>query len=180
MRELLRRLFLVDLLKGMWLTFSYQAPKNIYTEQYPLERPMVAERYRGAPRLNMNPETGEIALHRLQSVRAGVPGKSDRGGLAARRCDAPQSSHELHLRHFALHVLRPVRRCLPHRLPGTDAGFRDGKLQSRRRHLGPAPPGSRPDADALHSLIVRFPSSFPPQLFFECFGLPLPSRLGAL
>src|SRR6202008_4872621 len=59
MKDLLRRLFLVDLLKGMWLTFRYQAPKNIYTEQYPLERPMVAERYRGAPRLNMNPETGE-------------------------------------------------------------------------------------------------------------------------
>jgi NADH-quinone oxidoreductase subunit I len=59
MRELLRRVFLVDLFKGMWVTFRYQAPKNIYTEQYPQERPMVAERYRGAPRLNMNPETGE-------------------------------------------------------------------------------------------------------------------------
>jgi NADH-quinone oxidoreductase subunit I len=57
--ELLKRVMLVDLLKGMWVTFRYQAPKNVYTEQYPLERPMVAERYRGAPRLNMNPETGE-------------------------------------------------------------------------------------------------------------------------
>ncbi len=59
MRKLWRKVFLVDLLKGMWLTFRYQAPKNQYTEQYPLERPMVAERYRGAPRLNNNPETGE-------------------------------------------------------------------------------------------------------------------------
>jgi NADH-quinone oxidoreductase subunit I len=50
MRELLRRVFLVDLFKGMWVTFRYQAPKNIYTEQYPQERPMVAERYRGGPR----------------------------------------------------------------------------------------------------------------------------------
>ena len=58
-KDLLKRVMLVDLLKGMWLTFRYQAPKNVYTEQYPLERPMVAERYRGAPRLNMNPETGE-------------------------------------------------------------------------------------------------------------------------
>jgi NADH-quinone oxidoreductase subunit I len=57
--KVLRRIFLVDLLKGMWVTFYYQHPKNIYTEQYPLERPMVAERYRGAPRLNNNPETGE-------------------------------------------------------------------------------------------------------------------------
>ncbi|MGA8038218.1 MAG: NADH-quinone oxidoreductase subunit I [Candidatus Acidiferrales bacterium] len=59
MRKLWRKVFLIDLLKGMWLTFRYQAPKNQYTEQYPLERPMVAERYRGAPRLNNNPETGE-------------------------------------------------------------------------------------------------------------------------
>jgi NADH-quinone oxidoreductase subunit I len=57
--ETLRRLFLADFWKGLWLTFRTQNPKNIYTEQYPLERPMIAERYRGAPRLNINPETGE-------------------------------------------------------------------------------------------------------------------------
>src|SRR3974390_1465849 len=58
-REFLRRIFLVDLLKGLRLTFSYQRPSATYTEQYPRERPLVAERYRGAPRLNNNPETGE-------------------------------------------------------------------------------------------------------------------------
>src|SRR3989304_496350 len=59
MNETLRRLFLADFWKGWWLTVRTQNPKNVYTEQYPLERPMVAERYRGAPRLNINPETGE-------------------------------------------------------------------------------------------------------------------------
>ena len=59
MRRFLRTIFLVDLLEGLWVTFRYQRPKNIVTEQYPLERPKVAERYRGAPRLNNNPETGE-------------------------------------------------------------------------------------------------------------------------
>jgi NADH-quinone oxidoreductase subunit I len=59
MSQTLQRLFLVDFLKGLLLTFRAQNPKNVYTEQYPLERPMVAERYRGAPRLNINPETGE-------------------------------------------------------------------------------------------------------------------------
>jgi NADH-quinone oxidoreductase subunit I len=59
MNPILKRLFLADFWKGLILTFRTQNPKNIYTEQYPLERPMVAERYRGAPRLNMNPETGE-------------------------------------------------------------------------------------------------------------------------
>ena len=51
MRRILRTIFLVDLLEGLWVTFRYQRPKNIVTEQYPLERPKVAERYRGAPRL---------------------------------------------------------------------------------------------------------------------------------
>ena len=49
LKELLRRIFLVDLFKGLRLTFSYQRPEAIYTEQYPLERPPVAERYRGDP-----------------------------------------------------------------------------------------------------------------------------------
>src|ERR1700688_3356012 len=59
MLEVLRRMVLVDFWKGLSLTFRAQNPKNIYTEQYPLERPMIAERYRGAPRLNINPDTGE-------------------------------------------------------------------------------------------------------------------------
>jgi NADH-quinone oxidoreductase subunit I len=59
MRRFLRTIFLVDLFEGLWVTFRYQRPKLIVTEQYPLERPKVAERYRGAPRLNTNPETGE-------------------------------------------------------------------------------------------------------------------------
>ena len=59
MKELVSRIFQADFLKGMGVTFRTQFPRNIYTEQYPLERPMVAERYRGAPRLNKNPETGE-------------------------------------------------------------------------------------------------------------------------
>src|SRR5260221_6555658 len=59
MASLLRKVFLIDLLQGMKVTFRYQDPKEIYTEQYPLERPQVAERYRGAPRLNVNPDTDE-------------------------------------------------------------------------------------------------------------------------
>src|SRR3981081_1738615 len=59
MQNLLRKVFLIDLLQGLKLTFRYQDPKEIYTEQYPLERPQVAERYRGAPRLNVNPDTDE-------------------------------------------------------------------------------------------------------------------------
>jgi NADH-quinone oxidoreductase subunit I len=59
MRALLKKIFLVDLLEGLWVTFRYQNPKFVCTEQYPAERPKVAERYRGLPRLLKDPETGE-------------------------------------------------------------------------------------------------------------------------
>jgi len=59
MRKFLRKVFLIDLIQGLWVTFRYQQPKLIYTEQYPAQRPKIAERFRGAPRLNVNPETGE-------------------------------------------------------------------------------------------------------------------------
>lgn len=56
--EFLKRVFFVDILKGLWLTFKYTYRK-VYTEQYPTERAKVAERFKGAPRLNNDPETGE-------------------------------------------------------------------------------------------------------------------------
>jgi NADH-quinone oxidoreductase subunit I len=56
---ILRKVFLVDLIKGLSVTFKYQHPKEVCTEQYPFERPQIAERYRGLPRLNSNPDTGE-------------------------------------------------------------------------------------------------------------------------
>ena len=57
--NLVKKFLLIDLIKGLSVTFKYQHPKEIYTEQYPLQRPQVAERYRGAPRLNVNPDTNE-------------------------------------------------------------------------------------------------------------------------
>src|SRR6266849_2930181 len=56
MREFLRTILLADVLQGMWVTFRNQRPKYIYTEQYQAERPKLAERYRGAPRHNINPD----------------------------------------------------------------------------------------------------------------------------
>src|SRR5574340_1450887 len=59
MGKLLRTIFFVDLIQGLRVTFRSTAPKNICTEQYPAERPKMAERYRGARRLNTNAETRE-------------------------------------------------------------------------------------------------------------------------
>ena len=69
-REFLKKIVLWDLWVGLRVTLRYnlsllgarqgQVSKNrLYTEQYPKERPPVAERYRGAPRLNINPDTSE-------------------------------------------------------------------------------------------------------------------------
>ncbi len=54
----LRRILLIDIFKGLALTLRYTYSK-VYTEQYPKEKAKLAERYRGAPRLNNDPETGE-------------------------------------------------------------------------------------------------------------------------
>ena len=67
MKKFLRTIFLADLIEGLWVTFRNQKPSLIYTEQYPAERPKVAERYRGAPRLNINPENGETLWRELRA-----------------------------------------------------------------------------------------------------------------
>ncbi len=59
LKKALDKVLLTDLIDGLKVTFRNQHPREVYTEQYPLERPEVAERYRGAPRLNVNPDTGE-------------------------------------------------------------------------------------------------------------------------
>ena len=83
MKTALRKMLFVDLMKGLKVTFRNQDPKEAITEQYPLQRPQVAERFRGAPRLNNNPNTNETLMHRLRSVRLGVSGEPDRGGQRA-------------------------------------------------------------------------------------------------
>ena len=57
--EMLRRFFLVDLLKGIWVTFRHQNPADLVTEQYPLQRPEISDRFRGQPRL-MKDESGKV------------------------------------------------------------------------------------------------------------------------
>jgi len=49
LKPLLRKMFLVDLIKGLKITFHYQPPSESVTEQYPLERPVIYERFRGQP-----------------------------------------------------------------------------------------------------------------------------------
>ena len=59
MMKLLRMIFLVDLVKGLWLTLKY-TPQPAFTFQYPAERRPVAPRFRGVLRLQVEPESGEV------------------------------------------------------------------------------------------------------------------------
>ncbi len=83
MRTLLRKIFLVDLLEGLWVTLRNQHPKHICTEQYPAQRPKIAERYRGAPRLNIHPETGETLCIACNLCALACPETPDRGDQRA-------------------------------------------------------------------------------------------------
>jgi len=58
-KQVISRFLLLDFIKGMAITFKWQAPSKCYTVQYPKVRPKIGERFRGAPRLNLDPETGE-------------------------------------------------------------------------------------------------------------------------
>jgi NADH-quinone oxidoreductase subunit I len=55
--KFLKTIFLVDLLKGMWLTLKY-TPRPAFTFQYPAQRRPTAPRFRGVLRLQVEPGTG--------------------------------------------------------------------------------------------------------------------------
>ena len=105
MGGLLSKIFLVDLFRGLWVTFRNQNPKYIYTEQYPTERPKVAERYRGAPRLNINPDTHETLCISCNLCALACPENLIVVTSDAERADPSQGPDGVHLRPLALHVL---------------------------------------------------------------------------
>src|SRR6187549_1343082 len=75
MRKLLRTIFLVDLMKGMWLTLKY-TPQPAFTFQYPAERRPTAPRFRGVLRLQTEPATGAQTCIVCDQCE-GVPRRSD-------------------------------------------------------------------------------------------------------
>src|SRR5688572_5057374 len=53
----LKKIFLIDLVKGLWVTLKY-TPQPAFTFQYPAERRPTAPRFRGVLRLQTEPATG--------------------------------------------------------------------------------------------------------------------------
>ena len=56
--RLLRRFLLLELFAGLWITLKNFFRPHI-TIEYPREKPQLAPRFRGVPRLRYNPENGE-------------------------------------------------------------------------------------------------------------------------
>ena len=80
------------------------------TEQYPLERPVIFERFRGQPRSNVNPDTGESPcivcnLCALACPEQLIVVKGERNPVTRRK-----EPGLVDLRPEPLHVLRLVRR----------------------------------------------------------------------
>ena len=70
-----KTVFLVDLLKGMWLTLKY-TPQPAFTFQYPEERRPVAPRFRGVPAFAGRAGDRGANLYRVRPMRQGVPGRA--------------------------------------------------------------------------------------------------------
>ena len=94
---LLRKIFLVDLLKGMSLTFRYQDPKEIYTEQYPLRAAAGGGAISRAAAVERESRDREDAVYRVRPVREGVSGKFDCGGERTRSGNQAQGADQVHL-----------------------------------------------------------------------------------
>ena len=99
--KFLKTVFLVDLFQGLWVTFRNQDPKRIYTEQYPAERPKVGERYRGAPRLNINPDNGETLCISCNLCALACPENLIVVTSQRSEQDQAQGVDYFHLRYFA-------------------------------------------------------------------------------
>ena len=74
-------------------------------EQYPSERPKVAERYRGAPRLNINPENGETLCISCNLCALACPENLIVVTSVRNEQTPSQGPDGVHLRPLALHVL---------------------------------------------------------------------------
>ena len=133
-----KTIFLVDLLKGLWLTLKY-TPQPAFTFQYPAERrPDVAAVPRRAAAAGRAGHR-RADLHRLRPVREGVPGRPDRARRPPRAGAEDQGARLLRLQPVALQLLRLVRRGVPDQADqGADheRGVRARKLQPR--HADPA------------------------------------------
>ena len=152
MREFLKTVFLVDLLQGLWVTFRNQKPSLVYTEEYPKDRPPVAERFRGAPRLNVHPETDQTLCIACNLCALACPEH-----LIIVTSERNEETRRKELTTFTYDTSRCMFCGLCEDACPVDAleltqDF-ELALHPRRRHLGPPDARGRPAAHSVQLLI---------------------------
>ena len=171
--KFLKTIFLVDLVKGMWLTMKY-TPQPAFTFQYPAERRPTAPRFRGVLRLQTEPGHRRADLHRLRPVRQGVPRRPDRARRPPRAGPEDQDPRLLRLQPVALQLLRAVRGSLPDQADQGahhERGLRAGQLQPRHPDPARRPDVRRRRRSSSTRAETFFASRKPPQ------GCIVPPRL---
>ena len=148
MKKFLRTILLADLLKGLWVTFRNQKPSLVYTEQYPKERPAVAERYRGAPRLNVHPDSNETLCIACNLCALACPEL-----LVIVGAERNPETRRKELTHFTYDLSRCMFCGLCEDACPVDAlELRIGLLHARRRHLGSPNAGGRSPTGSIQIL----------------------------
>ena len=131
--KFLKTIFLVDLLKGLWVTLKYtpqarlhlSVPRGAPTDRATLPRSVAVADRAGNRRSD---------LHRLRPVRQGVSGRSDCSRRTPRTWTEDQNPRLFRLQPVPLQLLRTLRGGLPDQaVQGADheRGLRARNLQSR-------------------------------------------------
>ena len=109
----------------------------------------MAERYRGAPRLNVNPDTDETMCIACDLCALACPEH-----LIVVSSERNEKTRRKELTNFTYDLSRCMfcglcEDACPDRRARTNAGFRTGQLRPRGMDLGPRDAGKRPPADAV-------------------------------
>lgn len=100
------KLYLPQILKGMWLTLRY-IPRRKFTREYPEVKPPLYGDYRGAPTLVKDPE-GRVKCVACQLCEFVCPPKAIRVIPGERGADRPDATVEKEPEDFVIDMLRCI------------------------------------------------------------------------
>ena len=124
-----------NLTQGLAVTFDHMKRRPV-TVQYPYEKLIPSERYRGRIHYEFDKCIACEVCVRVCPIN--LPG----GGLGDEQGDEEEGAAELLHRLRRLHFLRQLRGVLPHQLSVDDGGVRTGSFRSSQPQLRQRGPGA--------------------------------------